>query len=150
MTISPAAREPEAAPHSPVRLIKGLQADYAPAPDYPGRNVSGFLPLGPNVVVCVDTCSSATAGGVMLTDDMVDKMDLASVSGVIYAIGKTAWRGYDTEERPALGDRIYFEKYAGLHGRGRDGKLYRIMDDRCIACLIDTGEDGAAPAAVGM
>lgn len=132
------------------RLLKGTQADYTPAPDFPGRNPSGLVPLGPNVLVRIDTCSQATAGGVLLNDDFIDRMDMASESGVIYAVGATAWKGYGDDEKPHVGDRVYFQRYSGLTGPGRDGGKYRIMDDSCIACLVEIGEDGEAPGVLGQ
>lgn len=133
------------------RLLKGTQADYQLAPDFPGYNPSGLLPLGPNVLIRIDTCSQATAGGVMLADDMIEKMDAASESGVIYAIGKTAWRGYSEDERPQLGNRVYFQRYSGLTGNGGDGGRYRIMDESCIACLLDpAAQDQSIPSNVGL
>lgn len=133
------------------RLLKGTQADYELAPDFPGFNPSGLLPLGPNVLVRIDTCSRSTAGGVMLADDMIERMDMASESGVIYAIGKTAWRGYTEDERPQLGDRVYFQRFSGLTGNGGDGAKYRIMDESCIACILDPeAQDQSRPSAVGL
>jgi co-chaperonin GroES (HSP10) len=147
------ATAPQMGPTSELqpRIIRGMRADYDPAPAWPGRNPSGLIPLGPNVLIRLDTCASATAGGVYVTEDMQEKMDAASESGCIYAIGKTAWAGYGADERPKLGDRVYFTRYSGLTGHGRDGGKYRVMDATCIACLIEIDEEtGAAPERVGM
>jgi co-chaperonin GroES (HSP10) len=86
--------------------------------------------------VRVDTCSPATSGGVLLPDDQRERMDMAAESGVIYAIGNTAWEGYAEHERPRLGDRIAFQRYSGLTPNGLDGEKYRVMDATCIACVL--------------
>lgn len=134
MNFSPTSAAPAGETNSLTpRLIKGTQADYTPAPEYPGYDPSGIEPLGPNVLVRVDECSAVTAGGIHLADDMSERMTMASETGVIYAIGKTAWKGYAPDERPQVGDRILFERFAGLTPRGADGAPYRVMADSCIA-----------------
>lgn len=126
---------PDGPPKLEPRLIKGMQAEYHPATYDPEvGNASGLIPYGANVLVRMDECATATGGGVLLIDDMVDRMTEASVTGCIYEIGPDAFRGM--EHRPHVGQRIYIEKYAGLKTRGRDGALYRILDEKCIACGI--------------
>lgn len=115
------------------RLIKGMQADYIPVM-FAGSNPSGLIPYGPNVLVCMDPCSSASAGGILLTDEAVDRMNEASVTGCIVAMGPEAFNGLT--DRPQVGDRVYIEKYAGTKARGKDKMLYRAMDDSCIVCGI--------------
>lgn len=119
------------------RLLKGLQADYIPS-HYPGSNVSGLVTYGYNCLVRVDECSPKSPGGVELPPELVDRMTEAAETGVIYFIGDNAFRVYADGAlwagiRPAVGDRIYFEKFAGNLARGRDGHIYRIMDYRNIA-----------------
>lgn len=123
------------------KLIKGLQADYTPT-IYPGKNTSGLKVFGKNVLVAVDECSTSTAGGVMLTEDMVHRMTEGATSGCIFAIGPEAFRLFDdgsrwTGEAPKVADRICFEKYAGTTQRGADGVVYRIMDYRAISAGVD-------------
>jgi co-chaperonin GroES (HSP10) len=118
------------------RLIKGMQADYIPV-FWEGENPSGLRPYGPNVLVKMDPCATASAGGVLLVDEMVDRMNEASVTGCIVAMGPEAFAGLS--DRPQVGHRIYIEKYAGTKARGMDGALYRAMDDSCVVCGI--GDD---------
>ena len=65
----------------------------------------------------------------------VERMSLASVTGSIFAIGPDAFKGYLT--KPTLGQRIYIDKYAGLEARGKDGKFYRLIDEKCIAAAVE-------------
>lgn len=118
-----ASIQPQAgAAHEPMkpRLLKGMQADYEPA-SWDGANTSGMIPLGKNLLIRMDECAKATSGGVLLVDDQLERMDAASTTGVVYAVG---------EPIPGIapGERVWTEKYAGQIGRGADGKLYRIMD----------------------
>lgn len=117
------------------RLIKSMQAEYEPACYDPNTgNASGLTPYGPNVLVRMDTCATITSGGVYLPDDMAERMTMASVTGCIYAIGPDAFRGLT--DRPQVGQRIYIEKYSGVETRGKDGVLYRVVDEKCVACGI--------------
>lgn len=116
------------------RLLVGFQATYTSS-EWSGENTSGCAPLGDYVLIRVDECASATAGGVLYTDDIKEKMDEASVTGCIYAIGPLAFERLG--HKPDVGSRVYFEKYAGLKVLARDGGLYRVMEDRCIACLME-------------
>jgi chaperonin GroES len=126
---------PTAPPRLEPRLIKGMQADYTVAEFDPlAGNTSGLIPYGPNVLVKMDECASSSAGGVMLPDDMIERMTEASVTGVVVAMGPEAFRGLS--DSPQVGQRIYIEKYAGLKARGKDGKLYRVVDEKCVACGI--------------
>lgn len=126
-------RAAEAAQRLQPRLIKGMQADYVPV-FWDGENRSGLVPYGPNVLVCMDPCSTSSAGGVLLTDDTTERMNEASVTGCIMAMGPEAFNGL--KARPQVGDRVYIEKYAGTKARGKDSMFYRVMDDSCIACGI--------------
>lgn len=124
-----------------VPLYKGNQAEYIPA-QYPGQNTSGLKPFGKNILVRVDECSKRTSGGVQLLDDFVERMTAGSTSGCIFYVGPEAFRTFDdgspwVGDKPKVGDRICFEKYAGQIQTGVDGFQYRIMDFRNVACSFD-------------
>lgn len=123
------------------KLIKGLQAEYVPA-IYPGANTSGMKVWGKNVLLRVDECAEQTGGGIHITQDMQERMTEGATTGCIFALGPEAFRLFDdnsrwTGEHPNVGDRVYFEKYAGTLQRGADGNIYRIVDYRAIAAGID-------------
>lgn len=136
------------------RLVPRIQGDFHVAP-WEGKNPSGVEPIGKNVLVRMDTFVSTFAGGKLeFISEQVSRMNLGAESGTVYAIGDQAFRhNYDHTLndgiKPAPGDRVYCEKYAGREVMGDDGVKYRLMDDRCIAGLY-RGEnalihqDGAA------
>ncbi len=114
------------------RLIKGLHAEYVPA-KWSGKDESGVRVVGKTVLVLMDECAPQTTGGIDLTPDTIERMSMASESGVLVSVSPgafllnedmTPWIG----EKPKPGDRVYIEKYAGKQVKGRDGKTYRIMD----------------------
>ncbi len=123
------------------RLIKGIQAEYIPA-QWSGKDSSGVRVVGKCVLVLTDECSSKTSGGIELPDDMIERMSMAAESGVLVSVSPgafllnedmTPWTG----PKPQAGDRVYIEKYAGKQIKGRDGKMYRIMDYSSIGATYE-------------
>lgn len=114
------------------RLIKGMQADYVQAP-WDGHDTSGCVPLGPNVLIKMDVCSTTTSGGVMLVDDMTERMTNASVTGCVVRMGTTAFK--NDPEPPAIGERVTIVKYAGEICIGDDGEFYRVVDEQAVVCV---------------
>lgn len=123
------------------RLIKGLHAEYIPAV-WDGKDTSGIRVVGKTVLVLMDDCAPTTTGGIDLPPDIIEKMSMASESGVLVGISQgafllnedmTPWLG----QKPAPGDRCYVEKYAGKLVKGRDGKTYRLMDYGCIGATYE-------------
>lgn len=114
-------------------LLKGFQADYIPAV-WPGENGSGLIPYGPNVLVKMDACSNTSKGGIIMVDERLDRMNEASITGVVFAVGAGAFIG--DASAPGAGDRVYIEKYAGIKAIGMDGDIYRIIDEKLIGAKI--------------
>lgn len=108
---------------------------------YDGYNHSGLKPVCDLVLVLCDQAADMTAGGIYIPDDAKEKMGYAATTGVIVAAGPQAF-AYDSRrlvywegERPKAGDRVVFKKYSGIEYDGRDGLMYRLMEDRCIGAI---------------
>lgn len=147
------------------RLIKNSQAEFERA-TYSGANESGVRPIGTSVLILMDQVATTTSGeagakllaeagvaapaagsviGIGLEPGMIEKMNAASESGVIAAVGSAAFRYYDdgspwTDYKPKPGDRVFSERYAGRELRGSDGQTYRMMTYTCIAGIEDVPE----------
>lgn len=120
------------------RLLSIRKAEYIQAP-YFGKNESGCKPVGDRVLVRPDIAADKFADGKLsLPDDVVDRAQLAGSSGVLVELGDDAFAWNSDRSRPfsgdkpTLGDRVYFDKYAGQVILGDDGVEYRLMDDKCI------------------
>jgi co-chaperonin GroES (HSP10) len=121
------------------------QYDFAP---YDGINRSGLQPLCEKVLVMCDQAAPMTSGGIILSDETREKTGFAATSGVMVAVGDQAF-AYDADrlvtwagKRPEPGSRVIFQKYAGLEYSGRDGLLYRVMQDKQIAAVeIDVPDE---------
>lgn len=127
------------------RLVDRMQGKYKPA-EFSG-NFSGVNPLGKRVLVRTDEFEGTFAGGKLeFVSDMVERMNMASESGVLVAVGPEAFSQHADGSRwlsgaPNPGAHVYFEKYAGLLVMGNDGCKYRLMDDHCIGAVYNTGLD---------
>ena len=119
------------------RLLKYNDVEYEPQ-EFTGKNESGWLPVGDRVLVLSDVVRQQTSGGVFITEDMAARMDASAYTGVVVQIGLDAfmWNSDRTRPfagfRPEIGARVTFEKFAGVLVPGIDGKIYRLMDDKCI------------------
>ena len=112
------------------RLVDRIQGKYRPA-EFAGNN-SGVSPLGKKILVMTDEFEGTFAGGeLVFIQEQIERMNLASESGVIIALGSEAFSHHAdgtrwVSRRPEPGEHVYFEKYAGLLVMGNDGKPRRI------------------------
>lgn len=121
------------------KLVRTDVAEFVRS-EFEGNN-SGYVPIGDRILVKVDEASGTTSGGVHLPDDTTYKLTMAAETGVIVAMGDAAF--YWTFDRsrpwygrkPRVGDHVYLERYAGRVVKGKDGVMYRVMDDRCLAAV---------------
>jgi co-chaperonin GroES (HSP10) len=122
-------------------LIKGIHAEFIPA-QWDGKETHGIKVIGKAVLVLMDECSEKTSGHVILPADQVEALSAGAESGVLIAVppgafllneDMTPWAG----DRPEPGDRVYIAKYSGQQVRGKDGRMYRLMDYGCIGAVYD-------------
>lgn len=103
-----------------------------------GENNSGIAPIDDSVLVLVDVALAKTLGGVDIDPNTVSKQQMMCDTGVVVAMGGGAfvWSSDRTRtfggDRPLVGDRIIFERYAGRDAPGNDEGYYRIMTDKCV------------------
>lgn len=127
------------------RLLSIRKAEFIPAPFF-GKNESGCVPIGDRVLVKPDIAAS-TSGNIQIPDEVVDRAQLSSSSGVIVSVGDDAfmWNSDRTRpftgSRPKVGDRVHFDKYAGKLILGDDSVEYRLLDDNSIGGVRKPAED---------
>lgn len=106
-----------------------------------GINESGYVPEGERVLLLPDQAAARTAGGIMLPEDLRERVSMASETGVLVAIGPEAfkWNADRTRRReidpPEAGTRVFFERYSGGILHGKDGRIYRVADDKTIGAI---------------
>lgn len=119
------------------RLTKHVGEMLEPSA-YDGENRSGITPYNDYVLVLPDKAKEKI-GSIILVDGTKDTAQLASETGVIVAIGEGAfvwsrdrmrpWTG----QKPQIGDRVVYQRYAGQLSIGSDEQEYRLMGDKEIA-----------------
>lgn len=104
------------------------------------ENTSGLDPRG--VAVLIQTYEPERKGALIeIPDTVKGRMDMVDSRAVVVAVGPQAW--YDERQARALpGDKVLVTKYAGFMAKGpKDGKMYRLVNDRDIFCaIVDEGE----------
>mgnify|MGYP001578512170 CR=1 FL=1 len=106
-----------------------------------GVNESGILPVGDRVLVLPDEGSKSSAGGIDFTPDQIGRNSDASETGVLVAVAEGAWFWNSDRTRkfegvrPEVGQRVWFERYAGSEQFGVDGVMYRLMLDKCVGAV---------------
>lgn len=121
------------------RLMTPL-GEYVPA-QWIGANLSGIVPIGDRVLVLPDKAPATSTGGIQFTETQQDRDGKAAETGVLVAVGDGAWTWNSDRSRPfdgtkpEVGQRVWFERYAGSEQYGVDGVMYRLMLDKCIGAI---------------
>lgn len=105
-------------------------------------------PVEYNIVVLPDEVENTTRGGIILPPKAHETDQLAIMLGTLLAASPLAFN-YDTwpedriGERPRVGDRILYAKYAGTVVKSPDGTEVRICKDKdCIAVIHQEQANG--------
>jgi len=97
---------------------------------------SGISPAGYRVLVEPDEIPEAvTPGGIVIPESDREKYQQAQTTGVIRALGATAYSEHDGVWA-SVGDRVIYDKYTGMAVSGEDGKEYRLINDTQVAAVI--------------
>jgi co-chaperonin GroES (HSP10) len=117
---------------------------------FDGKNRSGYQPIGDSVCVMVDTVDGklGTKGLITMTPGAIEMQNQGATSGVIVEVGPDAFvwsadrkRPFG-DDRPKVGDRVFFVRYAGEATLGVDQKMYRIMSDNSIVAIFKEKSNG--------
>lgn len=99
------------------------------------KNSHKIKPVEYKVLIEPDNIEEKTAGGIILASVVKEKEQMAQVKGVLIDIGGNAFEEWN--EKPKIGDKVYFGKYAGYIIKGNDGKEYRLCNDKDICAIIE-------------
>ena len=111
---------------------------------FDGKNRSGYSPVGDSVCVMVDIVDGFLGKSkvIAMTQAAIETQNNGVTSGIIVAMGVNAFvwsadrqRPFG-DDKPKIGDRIFFVRYAGEFTMGVDEKPYRIMSDNSIIAIF--------------
>lgn len=119
---------------SKIRTYEGTVAQIAAA-----MNTSGIRPVEFKVVVYPKPVQEVTAGGIHLPTTKVDTDKYATQEATIVALADKAFSEADIwgANPPKVGDVVLFAKYAGLLRKGKDGKDYRVLNDKDVCAVLE-------------
>lgn len=78
-------------------------------------------------------------GGIIIPDEAKDREQFAQMEGTLVARSPLAFTYDDWPagcNAPGVGDRVLFAKFAGAKVTGKDGKEYRLVNDKDIAAVL--------------
>jgi chaperonin GroES len=102
-------------------------------------NPSGIRPVEYKVVVYPKPVEEVTKGGIIVPVEKVVRDEFATQEATIVAVADSAFSEADIwgSNPPKVGDVVLFAKYAGLLRKGKDGKDYRVLNDKDICAVLD-------------
>lgn len=118
-------------------------------------NQSGIHPSGDRVLIRPDDIEEVTQGGIIIPGNVGELHAMAQSIGTFIEAGPDAYIDHvekDAEGRitkivgykgafAKAGDRVAFAKYGGLQVTGKDGVIYRIMNDVDVTAVVEEGVD---------
>ena len=80
-----------------------------------------------------------TKGGILYSDEQIERQQLATVCGNVLAVGPQAYKGEKYPEGPwcKVGDWVIFARYAGSRFKIEGGEVRLLNDDEIIATVKD-------------
>lgn len=100
------------------------------------KNESGLKPLG-HAVLIQPYEPEMKKGLIVMPETVKERSAMVETRAVVIEVGPAAW---DDEPAPRAvpGDKVLISKFAGAMATGtRDGKPYRLVNDRDIYCRIE-------------
>lgn len=101
-------------------------------------NPSGLQPVEYKILIDPEEVDQVSAGGIVLATMTTEKEKMAQVRGKLVAVGGNAfedWKG----PIPKVGDQVYYAKYAGIVVKGRDGREWRLCNDKDLTAIVSNG-----------
>lgn len=101
-------------------------------------NPTGILPTEYKVLVLPKEVEEKV-GSIYLPEQVKDRDQHAQVEGTLIAASPLAFTydGWPEGARlPQPGDRVFYAKYSGAEVEGKDGKKYRLVNDKDIGAIL--------------
>jgi chaperonin GroES len=117
----------------PKRKTQDLTSEHAKLP----------IPTGWRILVLPFKMKDRTKGGILITDDVVERAQVASTCGLVLKVGPDAYR--DKERYPEgpwckKGTWVVFARYAGSRIK-IDGGEVRLLNDDEVLATVENPED---------
>jgi len=125
-----------------------LQEKYDKEPKKPKKDLTSEtaklpIPTGWRLLVLPFKHKQKTKGGIIITDDALDRAQVASTCGLVLSVGPQAYK--DKERYPEgpwckKGNWVIFARYAGSRIKIEGGEVRLLNDDEVLATVEDPEE----------
>ena len=108
------------------------------------ENTSGRHPQGRAVLVIAyepETVKAILDSSLIIPDHVRQSMAVLENRARVIELGAWVWND-EPRPRAKVGDIVLITRMAGFITKGKDGKLYRLVNDRDIFCTCDEDEGG--------
>lgn len=100
------------------------------------RNNSGLRPLG-HAVLVEPYEPEIKKSMIAMPDTVAERTKMSETRAIVVEVGPLAWED-EKVPRAKPGDKVLITRFAGnMHTGTRDGKIYRLINDRDIYCQIE-------------
>ena len=108
-------------------------------------NDSGIHPVGWRILILPREIEEKTESGIIIgTDSNRDRESMANTTGIVIEMGDQCFEDFGAPWCK-VGDKVIFAKYAGLMYLGKDGKKYRVINDKDVTGTLDEDVDLVDP-----
>ena len=105
-------------------------------------NASGLWPTGHRILVLPDKIEKESKGGIIYSNETLDRERAQAIHGVVVKIGTTAWKEFaDGKPWAVVGDRVVCQMRYGIELKGDDGETYALLNDEDILATLSKGYD---------
>lgn len=101
------------------------------------KNTSGIKPVEYKVLIKPEAVEKKSAGGIYIPEQVQDKEKYAKERGIIIAVSPNAFTDPDWIDKPEIGDKVIYDRYAGALVKGNDGEDYRLINDKEIGAVLE-------------
>lgn len=105
----------------------------------------GILPVEFCVLVAMAEKPETTKGGIIMPSATKDREEWASDHARMVAVSPLSFNYADmpSGRHPAVGDVVFVGKYAGDQITGKDGRKYKLVQDRAVLAIIEESGETA-------
>lgn len=107
----------------------------------------GIEPTEYQVLIVMAEKAEKTAGGIILTADSHEKAQWGADHGRLLAVSPLAFtyeKDWGQARKPQIGDVVFAGRFPGDEIIGRDGRKYRLCEDRAISAVMERATEEQA------
>ena len=140
MNKEPLSTSTEEVPKHKPALLDKIEAEKKPEVDLSKKEASKLPePTGWRLLVLPFTPKEKTKGGILFSQEQLDKARIATTCGYVLKMGDLAYADKDKFNKPwcKVGDWVMFARYAGARLPIEGGEVRILNDDEVLGTIGD-------------